>query len=52
MKKFLPGMPEKTFSPFFHDIVALYVLYFYPLIIYITFILNDLFISKVVLAMF
>ena len=46
------GRLEKNFSPFFHDLAALFILYFYPLPLYITFIWNDLFISKLVLAIF
>ena len=45
------GGQKKNFSPFF-DVVALFILYFYPLTLYITFIWNDLFILKLALAIF
>ena len=52
-KKLLPERPGKNFFPqVFHDVVAQFILYFYRLTLYITFIWNNLFISKLVLAVF
>ena len=42
----------KNFFPFFHDVVALFIFYFTLLTLYIMFNWNDLFTSKLVLAIF